>query len=153
MADNKEQTLWRGRPSYWNWWTQLAIGDLFIVLAIALWWAGRGEYAPWASGAATFFYLVALAGRYSVLYTLTDQRVIARAGLFSRRVDEVEIRDIRNIVLEQSFLQRLVGIGDIGISSAGGEGIEVRFGRIPRAEAVKERIRQARMDSGGPHDR
>jgi len=145
----EEAALWQGRPSWWTWWPQLAIGDLLILLAAALWWAGHGAYAPAAGAGAALFYAIVLAGRQGVLYTLTTERVIARSGLLSRRIDEVEIRDIRNIVLEQTFIQRLTRTGDVGIASAGGDGVEVRFDGIPDAAAVKERIRRARLDAGG----
>ena len=45
-----EKVIWDGRSSFWNWWLELAIGDLLILLAIALWWTGYGHFAPWAAG-------------------------------------------------------------------------------------------------------
>jgi len=146
-----EKTLWSGNPSYWNWWPELAAGDLAVVLGAVLWWAGRTPWIAAAAGLALAFYLIPYFRRRAVLYTLTDQRVRSRTGLFSLRVDEVELRDIRNIILQQSLLQRLTGTGDIGISSAGGEGIEVSLRGIPAAAEVKELVRQARQAAGGDH--
>jgi uncharacterized membrane protein YdbT with pleckstrin-like domain len=145
-----EEILWSGRPSFWNWWVRLLIGDLSLALAAVLWWIDESRWIPPAAALAAVSYLAALAGRMGVRYTLTNQRVIARTGLLSKRLDEVEIVDIRNIVLEQSFFERLCGIGTVGIASAGGDGIEVRFEGIKDALQLKERIRQTRLSSRAP---
>ncbi len=145
-----EVTLWRGRPSFWNWWAELLLGDLFILLAGALWWIQEPFYAPWSLAAGLGIYLIVFVIRFGDLYLVTSQRVIAQKGLLSRRVDEIEIQDIRNITLEQSFFQRLLHVGDIGISSAGGEGIEVLFEGVGGAADVKERVRLIRIHRGKP---
>jgi len=146
-AQSPERILWTERPSFWNWWPRLLIGDLSLALIGALWWTGQSRWIAPAAALAAVAYLSAAAARWGVRYTLSDQRVIARTGLLSKRVDEVEISDIRNIVLEQSFFDRLCGIGSVGIASAGGDGIEVRFEGIKNADALKERVRQARLDA------
>ena len=71
--------------------------------------------------------------------------------LFFKGCQEL-VQDIRNITLEQSFFQRMLGVGDIGISSAGSDGIEVRFGGVGKAPAVKERVRRVRLTRGMPED-
>ncbi len=147
-----EETLWTGQPSYWNWWALLLIGDLSIVLIGALWWTGESAWIPPVAALSVVAYAGAVMGRAGVRYTLTNQRVIARTGLLSKRVDEVEICDIRNIVLEQSAFDRLCGIGTVGIASAGGDGIEVRFEGIKDAPALKERVRGARLSPAGKTD-
>ncbi len=141
----KEKELWRGRASLWNWWLQILIADLLVLLAGALWWEGELEFAPYAAGGAAVFYAWIGLLRLSNLYILTDHRAISRKGFFSRHHDEVEVRDIRNITIDQTFFQRLVKVGDIGLSSAGGDGIEVGFDGVGDAIAVKERIRQVRL--------
>jgi len=145
MKTLKEETLWEGRPSYWNWWPTLLISDLLLLLAAALWSQDKSSWSLYAIAAASLLYLFVHLQRLGNLYTLTNHRVISRTGLFSRHHDEVEIRDIRNISLDQSFFQRLLGLGDIGISSAGGEGVEVSFEGIESALNVKEKIRHARL--------
>ena len=142
-----EKTLWEGRPSWWTVWPSLAIGDLILLLAAALWWTGRAPLAPWAAAAAAPFYLLAALKRLTARYTVTDQRVRASVGLFSRRVDEVEAADIRNVILTQSFFERLVGTGTVGLSTSASDGVEVVLVGVPRAEAVKEAVRQARLNA------
>ena len=45
--------------------------------------------------------------------TITDDRTIYREGLISRDTSEVQHDDVRNIQLDQSFGQRLLGVGGI----------------------------------------
>lgn len=144
-----ETTLWEGRPSWWTVWPTLAIADLLLLLALALWWTGRGEFSLWAAAGAAPFYLLAALKRASALYRVTDQRVSARLGVVARRVDEVEVGDIRNITLTQSFFERLVGTGTVGVSTAAGDGVEVVLYGVPDAEAVKEAVRKARLAGPG----
>lgn len=146
MPPEKETLIWRGRPSFWNWWVQITVGDLLFLLAGALWWIGEGLFALGSLAGGVAFYAYAGVRRLGSLYILTSQRAVASEGLFSRRVDEVEICDVRNIALEQSLSQRMLGTGDVGISSAGGDDVEVLFAGIPDAKNVKERVRQARLE-------
>ena len=144
---NPEKTLWTGRPSWWTVWPSLLIGDLILLLAGALWWRGMTEQAPWAVACALPFYVLAALKRASARYVVTDQRVSSSTGLFSRRVDEVEAADIKNVILTQPFFQRLVGTGTVGLSTSAVDGIEVVLVGVPGAEAVKEAVRQARQSA------
>lgn len=148
-----EKTLWTGRPSFWNFWPSLAIGDLLILLAAALWWADRARFAPWALAGAAPFYVIAILKRASVAYAVTDQRVRSATGVLGRRVDEVEVGDIRDIVLTQSFFERLVGIGTVTVATAAGEESTLALHGVAGAETVKETIRSARRAAaGGSHE-
>ena len=147
-----EKEAWSGRPSWWNFWLPMATGDLLIALAALLWWTERPRYALWALAAAAPFYLAGLLRRAGVSYAVTTQRVRATTGLISKRVDEVELPDIRNITLTQSVPERLVGIGTVTVSTAA-DGVEVVLRGICGAEAVKETIRAMRIQaSGGSHE-
>ncbi len=75
-------------------------------------------------------------GRYSV----TSSRVIERHGVISNESNEVRIQDIRGINLRQSFVERLLGIGSLEISSAATEKQEVTFNNIRNPAKVKEII-------------
>jgi uncharacterized membrane protein YdbT with pleckstrin-like domain len=72
--------------------------------------------------------------------TVTNKRVIRRHGLIAKNVSEVLHRDIRNIQIRQSVMQRLFGVGWIGISSAAQDVIEIEFDGVRSPEGVKELI-------------
>lgn len=76
--------------------------------------------------------------------TVTDERVRLRKGILSKSITEVWHQDVRNVQLEQTFFQRIFGVGTIGISSAGQNEIEVNVSGIPDPERVKELIDQHR---------
>jgi len=71
------------------------------------------------------------------MLTVTNKRVIQRRGLISKHTTEVVHRDVRNIQISQSIFQRIFGVGNIGISSAGQGGVEIQFDGLLQPEAVK----------------
>lgn len=69
---------------------------------------------------------------------ITTRRIVDREGLFSKRTSEILIKDIRNVVVNQTFWQRLWGVGSVAISSAAADnGIDIEMSDVPRPEEVK----------------
>jgi uncharacterized membrane protein YdbT with pleckstrin-like domain len=68
-------------------------------------------------------------------YLVTTERVIHRAGWLTRRQIEIPIRGIADVIFSQNLLQRLGGIGDVVIESAGGSGY-TRLESIENADDV-----------------
>jgi membrane protein YdbS with pleckstrin-like domain len=50
-------------------------------------------------------------------YTLTNQRLVARYGMLRRRDEQVPLAAVRNVVVEQSWLQRLLRSGNISLDT------------------------------------
>lgn len=82
-----------------------------------------------------------LVSRFTTL-TVTDDRTIYREGFISRETSEVQHDDVRNIQLDQSFAQRLLMVGGIGISSSGQDDLEVVAQGLPHPERIIELIRE-----------
>ncbi len=72
--------------------------------------------------------------------TITNKRTTQRTGLISKNTTEVLHRDVRNIQVSQSALQRIFGVGSLGISSAGQAGIEIQFSGVVDPDSVKALI-------------
>ena len=72
--------------------------------------------------------------------TVTSDRTRLRKGILSKSITEVWHRDVRNVQLNQTFFQRLFGVGKLGISSSGQSGVEIMISGIPDPEHVKELI-------------
>jgi uncharacterized membrane protein YdbT with pleckstrin-like domain len=72
--------------------------------------------------------------------TVTDEKTILRKGIFSKHENEVYHSDVRNVQVSQNLLQRLFGVGYIGIASAGHAGMEIEAAGIPAPGKVKELI-------------
>lgn len=119
-SNEVEHTEWSGTPSQWHnagWW----IASLLIVpLPFAIWNA-----------------IVIRNTRY----VLTNQRLKITTGVFNRNIEDIELYRIKDTRLEQSFLQRLVGIGDIELGTSDASTPVLRLASLPDAEAVRDRLR------------
>jgi uncharacterized membrane protein YdbT with pleckstrin-like domain len=82
------------RPSWWGFFWHL----LFAWLVI-----------PW---------LVALYRRHALVLRVYPDRVALERGVFTKEHREFFIKDIRSIDVDQTMLGRLVGVGDVSISTA-----------------------------------
>jgi len=82
----------------------------------------------------------------STTLTVTDKRTILRKGILSKFTNEVLHENIRNIQVYQSFMQRMLKAGSIGISSAGQAGVEIEVQGIPSPYDVKSCIDQYRIN-------
>ena len=76
--------------------------------------------------------------------TITSDRTRLRKGILSKSITEVWHQDVRNVQLNQTFFQRMLGVGSLGITSAGQAGLEISVSGIPDPEQVKELIDQHR---------
>lgn len=74
--------------------------------------------------------------------SLTTERLVYREGIFNHRTSEVRYEDVRNITLDLSLRERLLGYGDLSVSSAGQDDMEIVIHDIPKPEQVAERIRR-----------
>ncbi len=70
--------------------------------------------------------------------TITRKRVTLKRGILSRRLNEVRVADIRNVRVDQSALQRLFGVGSVGVSSSGQGDVEIEVHGIPAPHRVRE---------------
>lgn len=82
------------RPSWWNFFWHL----VFFWLVVPL--------------------LVALYRRNTYLMKIYSDRVSIEEGFWSKETSEFFIKDIRSVDLRQSFWKRVLGIGDVTISTA-----------------------------------
>lgn len=76
--------------------------------------------------------------------TITNEQTTLRRGILSKFTNDVFHENVRNIIVRQTFFQRLFGVGYIGISSAGQSGIEIEVHGIPDPDRVKEIIDDCR---------
>lgn len=81
-------------------------------------------------------------------YLITTERVIHRLGWLTRRQVEIPIGGIVDVIFSQTLLQRLGGIGDVVIESAGGSGF-TRLESIENADDVHRLIYELLEESRG----
>lgn len=104
------------RPSWWRYFWHLFFFWL-IVPAIVAWWR-----------------------RASIVLRVYPGRLMLERGIFSKCYREFLARDIRSIDIDQSFLARLVGIGNLSISTAATVDAAEQIEGIPNPHAVRELI-------------
>ena len=65
---------------------------------------------------------------------LIDDPELEKEGL--EATSEVEIADLRNVVANQGIVERIFGLGSVGLSTAGQSGFEVRMRGIRDPQKV-----------------
>ncbi len=124
-----ERIEWTGHPSQWQnfWWFALCLLILPIPYAVWKWWVTR-----------------------STTYTLTDQRLKFTRGVFTRTTDDLELYRVRDTRMQQGFVERMLGLGEVLLYSTDETSMEISLPYIRDAEAVREKIRvlvEARRDA------
>ncbi len=95
---------------------------LAATVAGALWWASH-----------------AIAAR-SISLVITNKRTTERRGWLRKATKEILHNKVQDIQVTQSFPQRMVGVGTIGISNAGESGVEIEVHNIPNPHRIRETI-------------
>ncbi len=126
-----EREVWSGTPSQWQnagWWIA---SILILPLPLAIW--------NW---------IVIRNTRY----VLTNERLKIARGVFNRTIEDIELYRIKDTRLTQTFLQRLVKLGDVQLGTSEASSSTVRLASLPDAEAVRDTLRslvEARRDAKG----
>ncbi len=146
------------RPAWLNQWWQIAIAVLLPFVFVLAYLKGHQYFSSenlrvvFVVIVAVFVYLLAVViyRRYSWAYTINGETIESREGLIARKVKSIRIQDLRNINVKQSLWQRLMGVGDVEFSSAGGSGIEVSFRGVSDPLQVKSLAQRMQGNSPAP---
>lgn len=74
-------------------------------------------------------------------YTISNERIICESGIFTKKIEEVELYRIRDFQVTRSFVQRLFGVGSINIISTDKTTPEIELQCVPETLEIKEYIR------------
>jgi uncharacterized membrane protein YdbT with pleckstrin-like domain len=130
----KEETIWDGSPSW-----VLLLGRVIALITVAiavpvvthlLAAAASDEesrtFLLRVGWSLTIVAVLVLAASFviglvllrSTRYTVTNQRVLIEKGLLTKSLNEIDMRLIDDTVFFQSFLQRILGIGQVTVMSS-----------------------------------
>jgi uncharacterized membrane protein YdbT with pleckstrin-like domain len=84
--------------------------------------------------------IIAYFRRASTVLRIYPQRVTLERGLLSKSYQDINPKDIRSIDIDQSVLQRLVGIGTLTLSTAATVDAAEELRSIPDPKAVRDLI-------------
>lgn len=147
----KEETLWRGSPSW-----LLVLGKVLIAILVAIvlpliYYFGRdflAQYAVvvWVVIAIVLVWqivniFVALARLKTTHYTVTTQRVIIETGLTSKSVEDIDLRYVDDTQFRQRFIERILGIGSVTIISSDKVAPTYMLRGVPDPRGLRELIR------------
>lgn len=127
MAD--ERIEWTGTPSQW----QNAGWFLACLLLVPI---------PWA----IWRWLVVR----NTVFTLTTERLGIRRGVFNRVTEDLELYRVRDTRLEQSFFERLFGLGEVVLFTTDTSTPELHLTWLKDAALLRETVRkfaEARRDA------
>ncbi|MDQ3282450.1 MAG: PH domain-containing protein [Acidobacteriota bacterium] len=153
----REETLWQGTPS-----PTLLAGHIFMILVvligIPLLARFFGSTMPDESRAESLKHfafiaaailvtiqalmlLVAWIRLRSTSYTITNQRVLIEQGVFTKTVDELDLRYLDDSQFMQTFVDRILGIGDVTLISSDKTSPRTTLRSVKDPRAVREMIR------------
>lgn len=75
-------------------------------------------------------------------YELTTERLRLRCGILSRRTDEIELYRVKDYVLQEPFMLRLWGAGDIVLTTTDDANPSVLLRAINQPEGLRDQIRK-----------
>lgn len=147
-AETQGAKDYRARPALRNQWFAILVAMLLFVLFVYLGLKGA------ASGGGTNVQIVlALIGvpmlvlvavivyrHHAWTFTIHGDTIESCRGIIGRDVQSIRVQDLRNVNVRQTIWQRLLGVGDVEFSSAGGAGVEVTFYGVTDPLGVKDRV-------------
>jgi uncharacterized membrane protein YdbT with pleckstrin-like domain len=152
MMHYEVRRAWRAQ---WAALTGVVILMLLLVTAVVGWIAAynRPELGVIARILLVLFLIgigIVVYRHYQWKFTIDDVNIESARGIIGRNINSIRIRDLRNINLRQSLVQRLLNIGDLEFSSAGGDDVEVRFHDINDPVGTKRHVQSLLDQIGEP---
>ena len=140
-ARPEETTIWSGSPSQWlnaGWYISCLIGVGVLITVAAL--MGQPIVAAFTvipAIAALVKFLTVRTTRISV----TTERITTTVGIFSRRRWDMELYRVKDTMLHEPFLLRLVRRANIQIISSDRSSPSITLPALPNAEWLRQQIR------------
>ncbi|OKP97496.1 PH domain-containing protein [Paenibacillus sp. P46E] len=79
-------------------------------------------------------------------YTITSQRIMVKTGLIGKDVEEIELLRVNDFSVDQSIMQRILGIGILTVYSDDASSPQLILRRIRHPQTVKDVLRKAVRD-------
>lgn len=134
------------RPHWWYYAIQALTLFVAVVVAILVLVAGPHDLIKIIAGIAVLGALAWFVKRYAewstTNFVLTSSRLIYRHGVIAKNGIEIPLDRINTVFFGQSVLERLFGMGDLIIESAGEQGRQT-FTQISKPQRVQAQIYEA----------
>lgn len=169
-TDDREEVYYEGSPMVRGELGKVILWALIGVVLIAVpfvYWRlqKQHEWLPWWANLALivvglFFLLIPVLIVKSVRYRVSNYRIDFERGIFGKRIDTLELWHVEDIQFAQSFLDRILGVGNITIISHDDTTPKLTMVGIPHPRPLYETLKQrviavkrqrgvVKMDVGG----
>lgn len=125
VPEDDEEVLLATRPHWLRLVPRLAVPAAVLAAAVAAFvtWSSAPLWFAWVVLAAFVVAAALVVGRVlswrSTTFVVTTARVVHREGVLHRTGREIPIRRVQDVSFHQGLLERLAGIGQVVIESAG----------------------------------
>lgn len=87
--------------------------------------------------------LIGLVRRIATRYTITNQRLTIHVGILRRDMHETRLERVQNVNLQQSFFDRVFGVGTVTFDTAGEAGYDFSFRGVADPSKIVRTVDQA----------
>ncbi|EYF05536.1 PH domain-containing protein [Chondromyces apiculatus] len=120
------RVVYEGTPSWKAWfWSYVAAGILSLVVVGLIWMA----VLHWK--------------RKSIHYKITDRTIDYEAGLLSRRVETLQLWRVQDLDMQQTFMERLLGVAQIRVFTKDTTDPELVLRGLPASRDIFEALKGA----------
>ena len=125
-AHDRALVIYEGTPSWKAWFWSYVLASILSVLLVGLVWL-----------------LVLNVRRKARRYRITDRAIDYEVGLFSRRVETMQLWRVQDLDFRQSFLDRMLGIATIHIFARDVTDPELLLRGLPASREIFDRLKDA----------
>jgi membrane protein YdbS with pleckstrin-like domain len=145
-AADQETDIFTLAPSGRAFIGQILLGLICVGLAIGVAIRGRDfSWPPWVAlvplASGVLLLLLVWIKVKSCSYRLTTQRLFVQRGWLAKHLDELELYRVKDVVVDQGVLQRVLGFGTITVLTDDDTTPQLNLVRISSPIKVKEMIR------------
>jgi uncharacterized membrane protein YdbT with pleckstrin-like domain len=122
----KVKTHWKGTPSHYD-----SFGSYILVALLAI---------P-TLGISLLYGIYVYMNINATNYTLTDEAILRKTGVFNRKTDELMLYRIQDITMEEPFFLRMVKLSNLKIFSTDVSTPEFTLTSLEDGEKLRKAIR------------
>ena len=123
----QEEHIWKGSPSHWT------VFGWYLLWLLPLAWAGVGLLAA--------FWLWLTIKTWRI--TVSNHRISEEKGVLTKNTHELELYRVKDIVLNEPFLLRLVGLSNIVLVTSDRSTPVFVIPGVRNGKQIKEKLRLA----------
>jgi membrane protein YdbS with pleckstrin-like domain len=123
-----EEVIWTGRPDWRSWPALTILGWILVPVVIGI-----------------VILLVLGVRRRSMSWKVTSRRIETESGWLSRSLDTLELWKVQDVELQQTILQRMLGVATLIVKAHDVEEPALRILGLPGSRDIYDRVMTAVM--------